>query len=112
MPIPQMSGQEKYGYNFIHCSHNADEGLSFSSDTVSQHQHINPFLTPLTCQDIVPGSGSRAGGLHTGCDLDVVRREITKTPASEYSLVGPLFGRGRDERKGAQRMRSTLGPVV
>ena len=91
-----MSGQEKHGCNFIHCSHNAAKGLSFSSDTLPpiSISGIGSGSSP-TCQDKAPGFGEQG----TGYDLGVHRREITKAPASEYSLVGySSEGVGRKER--------------
>ena len=92
-----MSGQEKHGCNFIHCSHNAAKGLSFSSDTLPPISISGIGSgSPPTCQDKAPGFGEQG----TGYDLGVHRREITKAPASEYSLVGySSEGVGRKERK-------------
>jgi len=91
-----MSGQEKHGCNFIHCSHNAAKGLSFSSDTLPPISISGPSSgSSPTCQDKTPGFGEQS----TGYDLSVRRREITKAPALEYSLVGySLEGVGRKER--------------
>ena len=61
--------------------------------SVSQESVLVP---PPTCQDKAPGFGEQG----TGYDLGVHRREITKAPASEYSLVGySSEGVGRKERK-------------
>ena len=80
-PIPQMSGQEKHGCNFIHCSHNAAKGLSFSSDTLPPVSISGPSSgSSPTCQDKTPGFGEQS----TGYDLSVRRREITKAIFKGY----------------------------
>ena len=95
-----MSGQEKHGCNFIHCSRNASKGLSVSLDTLPPISIIRTSSdSSPTCQDKAPGFREQG----TGYDLGVHRREITKAPASEYSLVGySLEGVGMKERKGGE----------
>ena len=92
-----MSGQEKHGCDFIHCSHNAAKGLSSSSDRLPPISVTGTSSdSSPTCQDKAPGFGEPG----TDCDLGVHRREITKAPASEYSLVGySLEGVGMKGRK-------------
>ena len=75
------------------------KGSAFPQTRCPPSVSQEPVLIPPLPARTRPGFGEQG----TGYDLGVHRREITKAPASEYSLVGySLEGVGMKERKGGE----------